>query len=476
MIKRKFGMACLNISQGRYGGYSHKNLNAYDLAGMDSGIDRFRTFNKLEAIGIHELSKTGFANTVCFYDTENDVTLAMTHMNSIPSDCKVGKVYHSGDTIYFEGTKGNATGNHIHLEIGKGKQVGKVKINGTWQLRNLINIEDYFYIDKAYTEVRNDKGYAFSYGKNEVSKMLKDRYQLINWNGLDVHLYKGFETDDYYLDLGLASAKGKDPATALQTLDKIDYDVLIYAKVPCNYFQMRQGQADDYGTHYGVEQGFTNDFAPKQQGYVVVCVNKDDSVEITDASDYWKSAKEVKCAFTPFWVGLYNGTDADYYSTNFGDKRSLKNTQSALMRDKKGKWILAVFNTACTCWDVRKFAKEYGCDFLCCLDSGGSSQMVSEGTKKVYTGRAVPNALCLYRVDKTETPQNKPTEDVSELEKLKAENNNLKAELAMQREEFVKENDELRARLEAQKEEFNKLNDKHKAFLSDVENAINKYQ
>ena len=47
-------MVCLNISQGRYGGYSHKNLNAYDLAGMDSGIDRFKTFNDLNVIGIHE--------------------------------------------------------------------------------------------------------------------------------------------------------------------------------------------------------------------------------------------------------------------------------------------------------------------------------------------------------------------------------------------------------------------------------------
>ena len=113
MIKRKFGMACLNISQGRYGGYSHKNLNAYDLCGMDNGIDRFRTFNDVTVIGIHEYSRTGFANTICFYDEVNDVTLAMTHVNSIPKGCYVGKVYHSGDTIYFEGTKGNATGKII---------------------------------------------------------------------------------------------------------------------------------------------------------------------------------------------------------------------------------------------------------------------------------------------------------------------------------------------------------------------------
>ena len=74
MIKRKFGMRYLNISQGRYNSFSHKNLNAYDLAGEDSGIDRFVTFNELEVIGILPYKTTGFANTVLFYDKDNDVT------------------------------------------------------------------------------------------------------------------------------------------------------------------------------------------------------------------------------------------------------------------------------------------------------------------------------------------------------------------------------------------------------------------
>ena len=134
MIKRKFGMACLNISQSRYGAYSHALFNAYDLAGMDSGIDRFRTFSPLKVIGIHTFKRTGFANTVHFYDAENDVTLALTHENTIPSDCTIGHEYKSGDTIYYEGATGKTTGNHIHLEIGKGYQASKVKFSGGWTL------------------------------------------------------------------------------------------------------------------------------------------------------------------------------------------------------------------------------------------------------------------------------------------------------------------------------------------------------
>ena len=64
--------------------------------------------------------------------------------------------FHSGETIYYEGRAGRASGNHIHLEIGMGRQISKTKINGVWQLKNLINIEDYFYIDTTYTKIKNN--------------------------------------------------------------------------------------------------------------------------------------------------------------------------------------------------------------------------------------------------------------------------------------------------------------------------------
>lgn len=414
-------MACLNITQGRYGGYSHKNLNAYDLAGMDSGIDRFKTFNDLEVIGVHEYSRTGFANTVCFFDALNDVTLALTHMNSIPSECKVGKVYHAGDTIYYEGTKGNATGNHIHLEVGRGKQTGKVKINGTWQLKDLINIEDYFYIDDTYTSVKDDNGYKFSHGQESMAMQFKDKYQLINWNGKRVHVYK--QTDD--LDIGLMSANGAEQWKALQTIDKIDDDHTHYCKVNCNYFVMTKGA--DHGQHLGVEQGFNCDNAPKEDGYIVVWIDNQGAIHWGRSKDYYLSKDDVKCAFTPFCVNLANGKDEDDYSYNFGDKRKLANTQTCLMQCADGKYAFVVFADKVTPYQTRNFAKEYGCTFNCCLDSGGSSQMISEGKKAVYTGRAIANVLTLYKKENVaETPQKEPTQEPNELEQLRAENKALK--------------------------------------------------
>lgn len=117
MIKRKFGMKTLNISQGRYGSYSHKYLNAYDLTGEDSGIDKFTAYYPFIVIGVHKFNhsnNSGFANTVHFYDDENDITLALTHQNKLDlSVYKIGKRFNVGDVIYYEGMAGKATGKKI---------------------------------------------------------------------------------------------------------------------------------------------------------------------------------------------------------------------------------------------------------------------------------------------------------------------------------------------------------------------------
>lgn len=460
MIKRKFGMVCLNISQGRYGGYSHKNLNAYDLAGMDTGIDRFRTFNDVEIIGIQDRSQ-GFANTVMFYDALNGITLAMTHMNNL-NGYKVGNVYHSGDTIYYEGKKApntnvNITGNHIHLEIGKGKQTGKVKINGTWQLKDLINIEDYFYIDDNYTSIKDDNGYKFSHGQESMVMSFNKKHQLINWNGKRVHVYKLNEK----MDIGFISAKEKDKPQwqSLQPLDEIDCDETVCCKINCGYFVMTNG--DDHGQHLGVEQGFNCDNAPKEDGYIAVWIDNQGAIHWGRSKDYFLSKKDVKCAFTPFCVNLANGKDEDDYSYNFGDKRKLANTQTCLMQCADGSYAFVVFADKVTPYQTRNFAKEYGCTFNCCLDSGGSSQMIVDGNKKVYTGRRIANALIAYvKKDVPEPPQKEPTQEPSELELLRIEN-----------EELRKLNEELRKLNEALKNANEGLGDK----LKDAYKQINEW-
>ena len=256
---------------------------------------------------------------------------------------------------------------------------------------------------------------------DDVVKSFKDRYQVIEWNGKRVHVYK--QTDS--LDIGLMSAKGAEQWKALQPIDKIDDEHVHYAKVNCNYFVMTNGS--DHGQHLGVEQGFNCDNAPKEDGYIVVYIDKNNQIHWVRSKDYYLAKDDVKCAFTPFCVNLANGKDEDDYSYNFGDKRKLANTQTCLMQCADGKYAFVVFEGKVTPYQTRNFAKEYGCTFNCCLDSGGSSQMINEGKKAVYTGRAIANVLTLYKKEnEAETPQKEPTQDPNELERLRKENKELK--------------------------------------------------
>lgn len=156
----------LNITQGRYGNFSHKNLNAYDLVCNTDGS--FYAPTNLLVVGVLPYETTGFANTVFFYDVENDVTLALTHIDNLMSKHRVGTVIERGTVAYAMGSKGKATGKHIHMEIGKGKQTTKTKINGEWRLINLIDIEDYFYINNQFTKTLTNALYNF--GSTEPDK------------------------------------------------------------------------------------------------------------------------------------------------------------------------------------------------------------------------------------------------------------------------------------------------------------------
>lgn len=414
MIKRPFGMACLNITQGRYNNYSHKYVNAYDLSGMDAGIDRYRAYYDLTVIGVHPYATTGFANTVHFYDSENDVTLAMTHCNTIPTGCVVGHVFHSGETIYYEGmqhARGATppTGNHIHLEIGKGRQPSKSKnAHGVYELRNTINIEDYFYIDKAYTTVKNDGGYAFSYSAEEgepVTQEIPLGYSTRTWNGNLVHLYR---QDIKNREIGMMSASGSDLMKAVQDITDIDDDRVHYAKINCNYFINQSG--DRYGEHLGVEQSPTVNAVPRQgNNYLAFWIDLENQPHYDYSSNYWLEPSDVKLACTPACIMLFDGNDEDIISVGLGDKRKTGSTQTVLMRmPEDGSYVFCVTGTDnFNAYNCRQMAKDFGSDLCVLFDSGGSSQMVADGKAVVHTGRKIPNVLTIYA-----KPSEKPVEDV----------------------------------------------------------------
>lgn len=109
-------------------------------------------------------------------------TMLATHPNDDDlRKLSVGQVFHSGDKICREGTDG-ASGNHIHLSVGKGKMKGNgwtQNSKGKYVLTTTgvtLKPEQAFYIDQKFTKIVNSAGLKFK----ELPKYTTDEYRVID--------------------------------------------------------------------------------------------------------------------------------------------------------------------------------------------------------------------------------------------------------------------------------------------------------
>ena len=187
-----FGMHHLNITQ-TGSGYGVQNSLSHvsfelDLAGEDRGVDYY--FNKLpntcfRCTGRFGTRKTG--NTFFFLTCDSTgqakkvlcadgiyrvLTLAMTHSNR---DAVIGKVYKYNEVLVTEGTQGNATGNHIHLEVCEGFVTRKVvNLKGFYNLPHMLDARKVFWILDGWTKVVNTHGLTFLHCKSAVVEQKKE--------------------------------------------------------------------------------------------------------------------------------------------------------------------------------------------------------------------------------------------------------------------------------------------------------------
>lgn len=172
----------MRITQGFKEG-THRSCFALDDAGSDGGIDFLvapftGVIKKIYTADANEVwlesnEKVLFANGIVDY-----ATIMLCHDNDV-SNLYVGQIIRQGERFYEEGTKGYATGNHVHFEIAKGKFEGTgwhEDEAGYWSINNGINPTDAFMINDTHI-IMNNYGYTFKH-VNDVKEPQPEKEQV----------------------------------------------------------------------------------------------------------------------------------------------------------------------------------------------------------------------------------------------------------------------------------------------------------
>lgn len=185
MQKCKFPMETLRVTQGYgryengnvdYTSYSHTGSYALDLGGKDLGQDWAyapcdivvkRVYGEYNAVWFETLEKV-----LCADGVARQLVFMLLHINDADRDAlgiTVGKVFRYGEKFYREGTAGQATGNHIHLEVGEAPftPTGWVKTavkdrTGAyiWKINNQLKPHEVFILGED-VQIANGGGYRW---------------------------------------------------------------------------------------------------------------------------------------------------------------------------------------------------------------------------------------------------------------------------------------------------------------------------
>lgn len=154
MQKAVLNVKELNVTQGMNGSYSHQGDLAIDMGYACSyfkapftGIIK-RIYTNCNAVWLQSTEKVKYADGTVDY-----MTVMTLHDNNV-SNLKIGQTIKQGEVYYQPGVKGNVTGSHIHIAVGKGKFTGngwyKNKY-GVWCINNQYDITKALY---THTDVK----------------------------------------------------------------------------------------------------------------------------------------------------------------------------------------------------------------------------------------------------------------------------------------------------------------------------------
>lgn len=163
----------MRITQ-RYNVGSHIDSYAIDEAGPDSNISTLYApftgiIKKIYQTDANEVWLESIEPVEYPDGTIDYMTIMFAHSNDV-SNLFVGKKINRKEPFYSEGTKGNATGNHCHIECGKGNFTGTgwYKNNGgSYSINNKKKPEECLWIDDSI-KIINSNGLNFKKIKTEV--------------------------------------------------------------------------------------------------------------------------------------------------------------------------------------------------------------------------------------------------------------------------------------------------------------------
>lgn len=169
-----FPLKYLEVSQKQNANYSHKGIKAIDFVSNNEENKKVyapftgkivKIYNKNNSIWFQSLEKVKFSNGVIDY-----ATVRLVHSNNI-KDLYVGKIIKKNSYFYKMGNKGNTTGNHVHIEIARGKQNGYKEKNkyGNYEMPNTINVYDGFFLNQEI-KIKDNGGYIWIYDIGNKTK------------------------------------------------------------------------------------------------------------------------------------------------------------------------------------------------------------------------------------------------------------------------------------------------------------------
>ena len=166
MEKPIFPSKYLRITQG-YNEGTHTDSYAIDNGDKDSGISKiYAPFtgiikkiypNDANEVWLESVDRVEYPD-----GTIDFMTIMFAHANDV-SNLFVGKRIKQNEEFYSEGTKGNVTGAHCHIECGKGKFEGSgwhKNNNGYWSINNGKRIEECLWVDDSI-KILDSHGYSF---------------------------------------------------------------------------------------------------------------------------------------------------------------------------------------------------------------------------------------------------------------------------------------------------------------------------